>query len=247
MAGDVRKVVAISGGSRGLGQAIAADFLARGHTVATYSRSRTLFIEQQEHSDPRAERFLWDAVDGADPERVKHFVLEVARRYGRIDVVVNNAAAAGEGAFALVRPDDIRALIALNLEGALHFIQASARVMLAQGIGTIINISSVTALRGHRGLSIYSATKAALDGLTRSLARELGPGGIRVNSVAPGYFESDMVRTLTREQRDRIAARTPLGRLGTAEDIVGVVGFLAAPESHFITGQTLVVDGGFTC
>jgi 3-oxoacyl-[acyl-carrier protein] reductase len=247
MNGDVRKVVAISGGSRGLGQAIAADFLARGHTVATFSRSRTPFIEEQQRSDPRGARFLWDVVDGADPERVKRFVLEVARRYGRIDVVVNNAAAAGESAFTLARPDDFRALIALNLEGALYFIQAAARVMLAQGSGAIINISSVTALRGHRGLSIYSATKAALDGLTRSLARELGPGGIRVNSVAPGYFESDMVRTLTREQRDRIVARTPLGRLGTVDDVVAAVAFLAAPESYFITGQTLIVDGGFTC
>jgi 3-oxoacyl-[acyl-carrier protein] reductase len=194
-----------------------------------------------------AASFLWELVDGADHERVKQFILAVARRFGRIDVLVNNAAVGVDGLLTLMRPEEIRHTIALNLEGAIHLIQAGARVMLTQQSGSIISIPSVNAVRGHRGVSVYSATKAALDGLTRSLARELGPRGIRVNTVAPGYFTSDMVSSLTEEQRQRIVRRTPLGRLATFEDIVDAVRFLAGPDSRFMTGQSLVVDGGFTC
>jgi 3-oxoacyl-[acyl-carrier protein] reductase len=111
----------------------------------------------------------------------------------------------------------------------------------------MVNISSVNAIRGHAGVAVYSATKAGLDGLTRSLARELGPRNIRVNSVAPGYFESDMVKGLTEDQKQRIVRRTPLGRLTSAEDVANAVYFLVSEQAAFITGQILVVDGGITC
>jgi 3-oxoacyl-[acyl-carrier protein] reductase len=242
-----RQVVIVSGGSRGLGQAIVADFLAQGCTVATFSRSLTPFIRRLQTRDPRGRRFLWEAVDATDDGQLKKFVLAVARRFGRVDVLVNNAGVAAEGVLALMRPEEVRRLIALNLEAAILLTQACARVMLARERGAIISISSITALRGVRGVSVYSATKAALDGLTRSLARELGPNGIRVNAVAPGYFESEMIGSLTDVQRREIARRTPLRRLATPAEIVDVVRFLASPEARFVTGQTLVVDGGFTC
>jgi 3-oxoacyl-[acyl-carrier protein] reductase len=248
MESGTRRVVVIGGGSRGLGQALVADFLRDNHVVAAFSRAPTPFIEGLQRRDsPDAPPFIWEPVDGTDRERVKRFILTVARRFGRIDVLVNNAAIGTDGLLTLMRPEEIHRAVALNLEGSIHLIQAVARIMLAQGGGSIISISSVNALRGHRGVSVYGATKAALDGLTRGLARELGPRGIRVNSVAPGYFESDMVRALTEEQRQRIVRRTPLGRLAAPDDVVGVVRFLAGPEARFITGQTLVVDGGFTC
>jgi 3-oxoacyl-[acyl-carrier protein] reductase len=242
-----RPVAVISGGSRGLGQALVADFLERGYVVATFSRGRTPFIESLQQDHLLAASFFWEELDSADHDSIKRFVLDVARRHGQIDVVVNNAAVGADGLLTLMRPDEIHRAIAVNLEGAIHLIHACARVMLAQERGSIVSISSVNALRGHTGVSIYSATKAALDGLTRSLARELGPQGIRVNTVAPGYFESDMVRSLTDEQRRRIVRRTPLGRLATTEDIVALVRFLTSTEAGFITGQTLVVDGGLTC
>jgi 3-oxoacyl-[acyl-carrier protein] reductase len=111
----------------------------------------------------------------------------------------------------------------------------------------VINVTSVNGIRGFSGVSVYSATKAALDGLTRSLAREVGPNGIRVNSVAPGYFESDMTSELTDRQKAWIVRQTPLRRLGTVDDLVGVVRFLISPAARFFTGQTVVVDGGLTC
>jgi 3-oxoacyl-[acyl-carrier protein] reductase len=121
------------------------------------------------------------------------------------------------------------------------------REMIRQGAGSIVNVSSVNAVRGHGGVSVYSATKAALDGLTRSLARELGPRNIRINSVAPGYFASDMVGEISQEATARIRRRTPLGRLAEPEEISEAVHFLASARSGFITGQVLVVDGGLTC
>jgi 3-oxoacyl-[acyl-carrier protein] reductase len=119
--------------------------------------------------------------------------------------------------------------------------------MLPRRRGHIINISSVNAIRGHRGITVYSAVKAGIDGFTRSLARELGDRGILVNSIAPGYLRTDMTSEMSEAQIDKIVRRTPLGRLGTIDDIVGAVRFLMSPAARFITGQTLVVDGGLTC
>lgn len=245
MTAGAPQVVVISGGSRGLGQALVSDFLGRGQIVATFSRSCTPFIEGLK-SEPLA-AFHWEELDATDHRRLKDFVLQVASRFGRIDVLINNAALGVDGLLTLMRSEEIHQAVAVNLEGPIQLIQAVARVMLAQESGSIVNISSVHAITGHRGVSIYSATKAALHGLTRSLARELGCKGIRVNSVAPGYFPGGMAGSLTEEQRERIIRRTPLGRLATAEDVVGVVRYLTGPDSRFVTGQTLVVDGGFTC
>jgi len=135
----------------------------------------------------------------------------------------------------------------VNLTTALVLTQACSRLMLRQGAGCIINISSVHAVRGHSGVAVYSATKAALDGFTRSLARELGPRQIRVNSVAPGYFDSEMTEGMPNEQKQRICRRTPLRRLARIDEVASAVHFLASDQASFITGQTLVVDGGISC
>ena len=154
---------------------------------------------------------------------------------------------AADGILSVTQSVDIHKCIDLNLKGTIFLTKQCSKVMLKQKYGCIVNISSVNAIRGHAGVSVYSATKSALDGLTRSLARELGSMNIRVNSVAPGYFESDMVQDLTQEQKDRIARRTPLKRLAHINEIVNGIMFLLSPNASFITGQTLVIDGGITC
>jgi 3-oxoacyl-[acyl-carrier protein] reductase len=244
---ESEKVVIVSGGSRGLGQAIVTQCLERGFRVATFSRSSTEPVGKLLAQDPEQQRFYWEKVDATDPEALKAFVATVARRFGRVDALVNNAGVGVDGILPTMRTAQIDEGIELNLKAAIFLTQACAKPMLHQRAGHIINISSVNAVRGHSGVAVYSATKAALDGLSRSLARELGPKHIRVNSVAPGYFESDMVADLSPEAKQRIVRRTPLGRLGTADDIAGVVLFLLSPQASFITGQTIVVDGGITC
>src|SRR5262249_899691 len=197
---ETRKVALVSGGSRGLGAELVSGFLDRRYGVATLSRTKTAFITNM-LSGRKHRHFHWRAVDGRDPEALRVFVNEVGERLGRIDVLVNNAGIAMEGILSISRTSDIVEAVEVNLTAALVLAQACSRLMLRQGSGCIINISSVHAIRGHSGVVVYSATKAALDGLTRSLARELGPCKIRVNSVAPGYFESDMVSGMADEQK----------------------------------------------
>ena len=223
-----------------------SGFLDRRYAVATLSRTKTAFIARLLRR-PRAKNFCWAAVDARDDEALRRFVAEIVERFGRIDVLVNNLGIAVEGVLPTMRASDIVEAVQVNLTSALVLSQACSRAMLRQGGGCIVNISSVNAVRGHAGVAVYSAAKAGLDGLTRSLARELGPRNIRVNSVAPGYFESEMVKGMTEEQKQRIVRRTPLGRLARAEDVANAVYFLASPQASFITGQILIVDGGITC
>ena len=241
-----RKVALVSGGSRGLGAELVSGFLRRQYRVATLSRTTTDFITEMLRTR-KNRAFHWAALDGRDHDGLRAFVMDVEQRLGRIDVLVNNAGIVMEGLLPTMRLSAIIETVEVNLTAALVLAQACSRPMLRQGCGCIVNISSVHALRGHSGVAVYSATKAALDGLTRSLARELGPRRIRVNSVAPGYFDSDMTREMADEQRKRIARRTPLGRLARIDEIANVVYFLTSDEASFITGQTLVVDGGITC
>jgi 3-oxoacyl-[acyl-carrier protein] reductase len=241
----VSDVVVVSGGSKGLGRGLVEALLATGHTVATFARTPTPFVEEQQRAHP--DRFWWRAIDATDSARVRELVRDVAERFGRIDGLVNNAGVAVEGVLPLVREDAMHRVIATNLEAAIQLAQAVSRVMLPRRAGSIVNISSIVGMRGYAGLSVYSATKGALDAFTRSLARELGPRGIRVNSVAPGYLDTELSATLGDEQKAQIIRRTPLGRLGTAEDVAGAVAFLLSPAARHITGITLVIDGGVTC
>jgi 3-oxoacyl-[acyl-carrier protein] reductase len=243
---DSSRVVIITGGSRGLGAGIVRSFLASGDTVATCSRSATAETDAWS-ADPKLEgRFYYEPVDLPDQEASAAFVHNVIERFGRIDVLVNNAGVARDGVLALVQQSDVDQVIDLNLRATIGMTRLVSRRMLVQHSGRIINISSIVGLSGYRGLSVYSATKAALDGFTRALARELGSRGITVNSVAPGYLRTEMSHGLDEDQLQQIARRTPAGRLGDPEDVAAAVQFLASPDANFITGHVLVVDGGLT-
>lgn len=236
------QVIVLSGGSRGLGQAIAESLLADGHRVATFSRQRTDFVDQMASAYP--DTFSFQPIDAANSDQLATFVKQTHERHGQIDSLINNAAVAIDGVLALARPVDLERMLDVNLLASLLLAKECSRLMLARRQGTIINISSVIALRGFSGLVGYAATKAGMIGMTQSLARELGPRNIRVNALAPGYLETEMSESLSSEQRSQIIRRTPLGRLGQASDVVPWVRFLLSPASQFVTGQVIAIDGG---
>jgi 3-oxoacyl-[acyl-carrier protein] reductase len=239
------KVVLISGGSKGLGAGLVDSFLKGGFKVATFSRNATERTEEWQNK--YGENFYFEALSLGDRPACKQFVQNVQERLGDINVLVNNAGVANTAVLALEDDDAIDRLVDTNLKGTFFLTRLVCRPMLSLGWGRIINISSIVGLSGYRGLSVYSATKAGLDGFTRSLARELGSRNITVNSVAPGYLTTEMTEELGERQRRQIISRTPMGRMGTADDVAGAVQFLTSNEADFITGQVLVVDGGISC
>lgn len=241
-----RRVALITGGSKGLGAGLVEAFLASGYCVETCARSTTELVGRWEANPRVSDSFHFTVADVSDPDDVSRLVKAASARWGGIDVLVNNAGVARQGVIGLFNDCDLDAVVDLNLKGTIHVTRAVTRTMLSRRSGAIINISSVVGLSGYRGLSVYGATKAALDGLTRSLARELGSRGITVNSVAPGYLRTEMSHGLGEHQLDQITRRTPLGRLGEPEDVARAVLFLADPGNRYITGQVLVVDGGLT-
>ena len=240
------RVVVVTGGSRGLGAGIVRSYLESGDLVATCARSITPEVEHWSADPDTADRLLFEPADLAVPDDASRFVAAVVERWGRIDVLVNNAGVARDGILGLFSDDDLDTVIDLNLKGTLYVTRLVSRRMLARRSGSIVNISSIVGLSGYRGLAVYSATKAALDGLTRALSRELGSRGITVNSVAPGYLRTEMSHGLDESQLGQIVRRTPAGRLGEPEDIARVVQFLTAPGSDYLTGQVIIVDGGLT-
>jgi len=238
--------VIVTGGSRGLGAGLVQVFLDQGDRVATCSRAPTETTDAWAADPSVSGRFYYAPVDVSDREACRGFVRSVVERFDGVDVLVNNAGVARDGVLGIFPDDDVDAMIDLNLKGTICMTKAVVRDMLRRGSGNVINISSVVGISGYRGLSVYGATKAAIGGFTRALARELGSRGIRVNAVAPGYLRTEMTHGLDEEQLAQIVRRTPLGRLGEVDDVMAAVRFLASDEAAFVTGHVFVVDGGLT-
>lgn len=236
--------IIISGGSRGLGKSLVTSLINADYNVSTFSRSATPFTREMETH----EAFHFGQADVSDSDATRQFVKSAVARFGRPYGLINCAGVAREGILAMMPEDAIEQLLSINLAGTLKLTRYVIREMLLETCGgVIVNVSSIIGLRGYRGLSAYAATKAGMDGITRSLARELGSQKIRVNSVAPGYLTTEMTHGLDDRQQAQIVKRTPLGRLGTPEDVAGPVLFLLSDAAEFITGQVLVIDGGITC
>lgn len=239
----MRKVVIVSGGSKGLGRAIVQSFLENNnYVVSTFSRSRTKFIENLEKNTK--DSFYFETLDISNILRIKEYIKNVRKKFGSVDVLINNAGIARDAILALQHQDEIDNMLEINLKGTIALTKSCIREMLPKNWGRIINITSIVGKSGFRGLSVYSLTKAGLDGFTRSLARELGSRGITVNSIAPGFLETEMSHGLTEQQRQQVIRRTPMGRLGYPRDVVPLILFLCSEDASFITGQTIIVDGG---
>ncbi|MDE7244570.1 MAG: 3-oxoacyl-ACP reductase FabG [Oscillospiraceae bacterium] len=242
----MRKVAFVTGGSRGIGRAIAVRLAAEGYAVGIG------YLQSREQAGALAETLRLQGADAlavqgdvADREAITAAIRSVEASLGPVSVLVNNAGIAGQCQFQDIPDSFWHRMFAVNVDGAFHTIQAVLPHMIHEKSGSIVNISSMWGLRGASCEAAYSATKAALIGLTRSLAVELAPSGIRVNCVAPGVILTDMVRTLGEDTLHMLAEQTPLGRIGAPEDIAGITAFLAGDGAAFITGQVVTADGGF--
>jgi 3-oxoacyl-[acyl-carrier protein] reductase len=242
------QVALVTGASRGLGKAVAIELARNGAKVACVARNAEKLAQTVEaitSAGGEAEAF---SVDVKDRESVDKLVDGIADDWGRFDILVNNAGITRDTLMARMSDDEWDDVINTNLRGAFLFARAAARHMMRQRYGRIINMSSVSGIAGNAGQTNYSASKAGLIGMTRSLAREFGgKRPITVNAVAPGFIESEMTEMLGETMINQIVKeRIPAKRIGKPEDIAAAVLFLASPAASYVTGHVLVVDGGMT-
>ena len=239
------KVVIVTGGSRGIGFATVEAFLQEGATVvlcASRQETADKAVAKLQETYPKAKvEGIWPALDHYGD--VKDAFDKVTEKYGRIDVLVNNAGISESTPFAAYTEDTFDKVMDLNVKGTFNCSRVAAEVMEKQGSGVILNTSSMVNISGQPSGVAYPTSKFAVNGFTLSLARELGPKGIRVNAVAPGITETDMMKAVPREVIDPMIARIPLRRLGQPEDIANAFVFLASEKASYITGVVLSVDG----
>ncbi|HEX5972226.1 MAG TPA: 3-oxoacyl-[acyl-carrier-protein] reductase [Gemmatimonadaceae bacterium] len=237
----VGKNAIVTGSTRGIGRAIASSLAGAGARVAVVGRDQARAAEAAAAIGNTARGF---AADVSDPASVVALIEAVEKEFGQVDILVNNAGLTRDNILFRLKDDDWDAVLDANLRGAFVAIRTVARGMIKRRWGRIINIASVVGITGNKGQANYAASKAGLIGLTKSVAKELGSRNVLVNAVAPGFIETDMTAAMTPEARAGLAGQIPLERLGTPQDIAGVVTFLASDQAAYITGQTIVVDGG---
>ena len=236
----------ITGASRGIGRAAAWELARQGWPVCVnYLKRRDAAESLAEEIRSQGGRAMIYQADVADGQAVARMTDAARETLGPVELVVNNAGVAGQALFQDISDEMWNRYLAVNLGGARNTIRAALPHMISEKRGCIVNISSIWGLRGASCETAYACTKAAIIALTRSLALELAPSGIRVNCVAPGVIDTDMVQVLGRDTLRDLAEQTPLGRLGTPEDVAYAVAFLASDKASFITGQVLGADGGF--
>jgi 3-oxoacyl-[acyl-carrier protein] reductase len=236
------QVAVVTGGSRGIGRVLAQRLARDGARVVVTARS----AEGAEAcaAELSGSGHLGVACDVSDRAAVDALVKRVETEFGAIDVLVNNAGVTADNILVRLGDDDWDRVMDTNLRGAFLMTRAVARGMMKRRAGRIINVTSVVGLTGNRGQVNYAASKAGLVGLTKAVAKELASRNVLCNAVAPGFIETDMTSELSPGARETLQQQIALGRLGSPEDVAGVVAFLAGPDASYITGQVIVVDGG---
>lgn len=246
MTGSRARVALVTGGSRGIGLATARVLAEDGWSLVLAGRDENRLKaagETLRQAFPGTE-VEGLATDVADEVRVRDLFRQVQARHGRLDGLVNAAGILHEAPLAMTRAGDLQHTVAVNLFGSYYCCQYGARLMARHRRGAIVNLASAVGEQGAAGQSAYAASKSAVDGMTRSMARELGPQGIRVNAVAPGLIETDMTAAYRGERGRRVIARTALGRAGSAEEVAALIAFLVSDRAAYVTGQVLAIDGG---
>ncbi|NLJ76694.1 MAG: 3-oxoacyl-[acyl-carrier-protein] reductase [Peptococcaceae bacterium] len=242
------KIAIITGASRGIGRAIALTLAKRGATVViNYASNAEAAEETVGQVRDNGGRALVFRANVANPTEAGALINTTLDEYGSVDILVNNAGITRDNFIVRMNDDDWDQVIGVNLKGAFNCTKAAARAMIRGRWGRIINISSVVALAGNTGQANYCAAKAGLIGLTKAMAKELGPRNITVNAVAPGFITTEMTSGLPEELKEKMLAQIPLKRFGKAGEVAELVAFLTSGAAGYISGQTIAVDGGMTC
>ena len=239
------KKAIITGGARGIGKEIVVSFLSEGASVYFIDLMPSEFMSEYEtHAKEKGVEVVYRECNVADEDRVSGVVNEIVDESGGIDVLVNNAGITRDGLIFRMSKENWNDVITVNLTSAFYMSKSIARSMIQRRAGSIINVSSIVGVHGNAGQCNYSASKAGLIGLTKSLAQEVGGRGVRVNAVAPGFIQTAMTDKLSDDQKEKLKAQIPMSRLGQPEEVAKVILFLASDLASYVTGQVILIDGG---
>lgn len=239
------KVALVTGAGRGIGRAIAIALAEEGaEVIVNYNGSEERAKEVKQTIEENGGKASIYRCNVSDFEACETMIREIVKEHGHLDILVNNAGITKDGLIMKMKEEDFDRVLNVNLKGTFNTIRHSARQMLKQRSGKIINISSVSGILGNVGQANYAASKAGVIGLTKTMARELGSRGITVNAIAPGFVDTEMTEVLSEEIRENACKQIILGRFGKPEDIANAAVFLASDKADYITGQVISVDGG---